>query len=52
MGEGSNYDGLYDRFFLKSFIPIGFILILIAGVGLIAVKFKRLMSMKEEKHHD
>ena len=52
MGEGSNYDGLYDRFFLKSFIPIGFILILIAGVGLIAVKFKRLMSMKEENHHD
>ena len=52
MGEGSNYDGLYDRFFLKSFIPIGFVLILFAGVGLIAVKFKYLMSMKEENQHD
>lgn len=34
MGEGSDYDGLYDRFVLKAFIPIGFVLLLIAGVGL------------------
>ncbi|MFK7870887.1 MAG: TRAP transporter small permease subunit [Roseobacter sp.] len=34
MNEGSNYDGMYDRFFLKSFIPIGFGLMLLAGIGL------------------
>lgn len=34
MGEGSDYDGMYNRFVLKSFIPIGFALLLVAGVGL------------------
>lgn len=34
MGEGSDYDGMYDRFVLKAFIPIGFGLMLIAGIGL------------------
>ncbi|MCS5592810.1 MAG: TRAP transporter small permease subunit [Gammaproteobacteria bacterium] len=52
MGEGSNYDGLYNRFFLKAFIPIGFGLILLAGVSLIALKVKRLMTIKEENQDD
>ena len=34
MNEGSNYDGLYNRFLLKSFIPIGFLLLFLAGLGL------------------
>lgn len=34
MNEGSNYDGMYDRFFLKAFIPIGFGLMLLAGLVL------------------
>lgn len=42
MGEGSDYDGLYDRFVLKAFIPIGFGLLLIAGVGLTIQKIRIL----------
>ena len=34
MGEGSDYDGMYDRFVVKAFIPIGFGLMLLAGLGL------------------
>ena len=34
MGEGSDYDGMYDRFVVKAFIPIGFGLMLFAGLGL------------------
>ena len=37
MNEGSNYDGLYNRFLLKSFIPIGFLLLFLAGLGLTIV---------------
>ena len=33
MNEGSDYDGLYDRFVLKAFIPIGFGLMFLAGMG-------------------
>ena len=35
MNEGSDYDGLYDRFVLKAFIPIGFGLMFLAGMGLV-----------------
>ena len=42
MGEGSDYDGLYDRFVLKAFIPIGFGLLLVAGVGLTIQKIRIL----------
>ena len=35
LGEGSDYDGLYDRFVLKAFVPIGFGLLLLAGAGLL-----------------
>ncbi|MGR3512236.1 MAG: TRAP transporter small permease subunit [Paracoccaceae bacterium] len=38
LGEGSDYDGLYDRFVLKAFIPIGFGLMLLAGLGLTVQK--------------
>jgi TRAP-type mannitol/chloroaromatic compound transport system permease small subunit len=34
MNEGSDYDGLYNRFVLKAFIPIGFGLMFLAGAGL------------------
>jgi TRAP-type mannitol/chloroaromatic compound transport system permease small subunit len=44
MGEGSNYDGLYDRFVIKAFIPIGFFLMLLAGVGLALLGFRKLVS--------
>ena len=44
MGEGSDYDGLYDRFVLKAFIPIGFALMLIAGLGLTLQKLRILFT--------
>jgi TRAP-type mannitol/chloroaromatic compound transport system permease small subunit len=43
MGEGSNYDGLYDRFFLKSSIPIGFALLALAGLGLAGMRLRELL---------
>lgn len=49
MGEGSDYDGMYDRFVLKAFVPIGFGLMLIAGVGLTIQKL-RLLFGKGEAH--
>ena len=42
MKEGSDYDGLYDRFVLKAFIPIGFGLMLLAGIGL---TLQKIMAM-------
>ena len=44
MGEGSNYDGLYDRFVIKAFIPIGFFLMLLAGLGLALLGIRTLVS--------
>lgn len=46
MGEGSDYDGLYDRFLLKSFMPIGFGLLFIAGIGLSIIKLRALFTRK------
>lgn len=43
MGEGSNYDGLYDRFLLKSSIPIGFTLLALAGLGLAGLRLRELL---------
>lgn len=43
MGEGSNYDGLYDRFVLKASIPVGFGLLALAGVGLAYVRLRELL---------
>lgn len=43
MGEGSNYDGLYDRFVLKASIPVGFGLLAVAGVGLAYVRLRELL---------
>ncbi len=51
MNEGSNYDGMYDRFFLKAFIPIGFGLMLLAGIGLTIRNLRRLFT-KELEHLD
>ena len=47
MGEGSDYDGMYNRFVLKAFIPIGFGLILIAGIGLTIQRILILIEMRE-----
>ena len=52
MGEGSDYDGLYDRFALKSFIPIGFALLLVAGVGLTIRGLGALLKMNSGKTND
>ena len=48
MNEGSNYDGLYNRFLLKSFIPIGFLLLFLAGLGLILQNLHALFRSKDE----
>lgn len=48
LGEGSGYDGLYDRFVLKAFIPIGFSLLAIAGVGLAVLRLRELITGKPE----
>ena len=48
MNEGSNYDGLYNRFLLKSFIPIGFLLLFLAGLGLSLQNLHALFRSKEE----
>lgn len=50
MGEGSDYDGMYDRFVLKAFLPIGFGLMLIAGLGLTLQKLRFLF--RKRKSHD
>ncbi len=50
MGEGSDYDGMYDRFVLKAFVPIGFGLMLIAGLGLTIQKLRILFG--KQKTHD
>lgn len=52
LDEGSNYDGLYDRFVVKSFIPIGFALLLAAGVGLIAALARRLATGRDDGRDD
>ena len=44
LGEGSDYDGLYDRFVLKAFIPIGFSLLAVAGVGLAVLRLRELIG--------
>ncbi len=44
MGEGSDYDGLYDRFVLKSFIPIGFAMIFLAGIGMTIRSLRALLN--------
>jgi len=46
LGEGSDYDGLYDRFVLKAFIPIGFGLMLIAGIGLTLQKIPAMFGKR------
>ena len=46
IGEGSDYDGLYDRFVLKAFMPIGFLLLFIAGAGLSILKLRALVAGK------
>ena len=48
MGEGSNYDGLYDRFMLKSIVPIGFSLLAVAGLGLVIVCFRKVFKKKRD----
>lgn len=51
MNEGSNYDGMYDRFFLKAFIPIGFGLMLVAGIVL-TIRGMRTLFTKELEQAD
>lgn len=50
MGEGSNYDGLYDRFVLKASIPIGFSLLLLAGLGLAFVRLRELLRGDQSEY--
>ncbi|MEM9230680.1 MAG: TRAP transporter small permease subunit [Pseudomonadota bacterium] len=50
MGEGSNYDGLYDRFVLKTSIPIGFSLLLLAGLGLAFVRLRELLRSDQSEY--
>ncbi|MEO0490581.1 MAG: TRAP transporter small permease subunit [Cyanobacteria bacterium J06659_2] len=50
LGEGSDYDGLYDRFVLKAFIPIGFGLMFLAGIGLTLQKL--IVLLGKGKSHD
>lgn len=50
MGEGSDYDGLYDRFVLKAFIPIGFGLMLLAALSLTIQKLRNLF--RKGRDHD
>ncbi len=52
MNEGSNYDGLYNRFILKSFIPIGFSMLFLAGLGLILRDLNALFRSKHEATDD
>lgn len=49
IGEGSDYDGLYDRFLIKSTIPIGFSLLMAAGVFLIINNVKRLIKPNQSE---
>ena len=50
MGEGSNYDGLYDRFVLKASIPIGFSLLLFAGLGLAFVRLREVLRGDQSEY--
>lgn len=52
MGEGSNYDGLYNRFVLKAFIPIGFALLLLAGIGLTIQRLFTLLKARNGTDND
>jgi len=52
MGEGSNYDGMYDRFVLKAFIPIGFALMFLAGVGLTVRSLRTLFITQKAPTDD
>ncbi len=52
MNEGSHYDGLYNRFILKSFIPIGFSMLFLAGLGLILRDLNALFRSKHEATDD
>lgn len=49
IGEGSDYDGLYDRFLIKSTIPIGFVLLMAAGVCLIIQNIQKILSQDDEE---
>lgn len=49
MDDGSDYDGLYDRFFLKSFIPIGFIMLFAVGINLSLRCLKILLRSKRDR---
>lgn len=52
MDEGSNYDGMYDRFFIKAFIPIGFGLMLLAGINLTIRDLRALFTKQSGKADD
>lgn len=52
MNEGSNYDGMYDRFFIKAFIPIGFGLMLLAGISLAIRDLRKLFTKQFGKADD
>ena len=43
---------MYDRFFLKAFIPIGFGLMLLAGVGLTVRNLRDLFAKESGQAHD
>ncbi|MBO6920043.1 MAG: TRAP transporter small permease subunit [Rhizobiaceae bacterium] len=52
MNEGSDYDGLYDRFILKVFIPFGFGLMFLAGAGLTVRTLLKLFNSKAGQTND
>lgn len=50
LGEGSDYDGLYDRFLIKGAIPLGFALLLIAGVLLVIQNIQKLRTPDDQEN--
>ena len=52
LNEGSDYDGLYDRFVLKAFIPIGFGLMFLAGAGLTLQSVLKLFKSAKGRTDD
>ncbi|EPX85690.1 TRAP transporter small permease subunit [Salipiger mucosus] len=49
-GEQSDYGGLTDRYLAKAFLPIGFVILGVTGIGRILVNIGRILSPKEETH--
>tara|TARA_B110000902_G_scaffold254376_1_gene318322 strand:+ start:132 stop:722 length:591 start_codon:yes stop_codon:yes gene_type:complete len=51
LDEGSDYDGLYDRFLIKGTIPLGFALLLIAAVLLVIQNIQQLRTPDDKERN-